>query len=318
MAEADGTGIARTEGRIPFVLDRQELLARAIFVFIAALVTKDFLLSRLLHVSVPGLNTAMLVAFAAVAFSLGRMRPMWNRTHLLLLVAVVVFACANTIAVGNEYWRLTGALFHTVQPAIIAALFFCIDLPRGKILKILKWINVLILLGTLGAFVDNAFFSKVARPPGIFLYGSWSFYAYPTYQTAWLSTNVCGTLYLYRCTKRKRYLFCALFCMLAVVLAGRRKSFVSSCLAFGAFLLLDSSWKKGLAKIAFCGAAGVLALATAGRSFLLRFLAVRQYMTGMGATDTQARTALTLKCVDVARDYFPWVLVSKYTLPPAR
>ena len=58
MAEADGTGIARTEGRIPFVLDRQELLARAIFVFIAALVTKDFLLSRLLHVSVPGLSSS--------------------------------------------------------------------------------------------------------------------------------------------------------------------------------------------------------------------------------------------------------------------
>ncbi len=305
MAEQGETTMPRADGRIPFVLDRQELLARAVFVFIAALVTKDFFLTRLLHVTVPGLNTAMLVAFAAVAFSLGRMRPLWNRTHLLLLVSVVVFACANTIAVGNEYWRLTGALYHTVQPAVIAALFFCIDLPSEKIRKILKWINVMILLGTLGAFVDNAFFSRVARPPALFLYGSWSFYAFPTYQTAWLSTNICGTLYLYRVTRRKRYLFSALFCMLAVVLAGRRKSFVSACLAFAAFMLLDNSWKKGLAKIVFCAGAGAAVLATAGRSFLLRFLAVKSYV-GTTGTDTQARTALTLKCVDVARDYFPW------------
>ena len=113
-----------------FVMDEKEFLARAIFLFIAFSLTRDFLLGRLLHVDVPGLNTMLLAGFALMAIMVERARPVWDRTHLLLLLSVVAFACVNTVAVDGESKRLVGGLFRTIQPALATALFLFIDLPR--------------------------------------------------------------------------------------------------------------------------------------------------------------------------------------------
>lgn len=287
-----------------FVMDEKEFLARAIFLFIAFSLTRDFLLGRLLHVDVPGLNTMLLAGFACMAFMVERARPVWDRTHLLLLLSVVAFACVNTVAVDGEFKRLLGGLFRTIQPALATALFLFIDLPREKILKILKWLNLLILFCTLCAFLE-AFMRVSYRPVSLYLLDTWSLYAYPTYQSAWLSMNVGNALFLFRSTGRKRYLLSAFVCLVAVVLVGRRKSFVSACMIFCMFLLMDGTWKARIAKIAAGGAAMVAALFTVGRKFLSRFLAVKAYVAS-DAVETQARTALHLKCIDVARDYFPW------------
>ena len=296
---------SRTAGPRPlFVLEEKEFLARAVFLFIAFSLTRDFLLGRLLHVDVPGLNTLLLAGFACMAIMVERARPVWDRTHLLLLLSVVAFACADTVAVDGEFRRLSGGLFRTIQPALVTALFLFIDLPREKILKILKWLNLLILFCTLCAFLEAAT-RAVQRPLALYLINTWSFYAYPTYQSAWLSMNIGNALFLFRSTGRKRYLLSALVCLVAVVLVGRRKSFVSACMIFCMFLLLDGSWRARIAKIAVGAGAMTVALFTVGRKFLSRFLAVKAYVAS-DAVETQARTALHLKCIDVARDYFPW------------
>lgn len=287
-----------------FAVEEKEFLARAIFLFIAFSLTRDFLLGRLLHVDIPGLNTMLLAGFACMAIMVERRRLVWNRTHLLLLLSVVAYTCVNTFAVDGEFKRLAGGLFRTIQPALAVALFLFIDLPREKILKILKWLNLLILFCTLCALFEAAT-RAVQQPLALYLIGTWSFYAYPTYQSAWLSMNIGNALFLFRSTGKKRYLLAAFVCLVAVVLVGRRKSFVSACLIFGMFLLLDGSWKARIAKIAAGGAAMTAALFTVGRKFLSRFLAADAYVAA-DAVDTQARTALHLRCIDVALDYFPW------------
>ncbi|MBO7130574.1 MAG: hypothetical protein J6V65_00300, partial [Fibrobacterales bacterium] len=253
---------------------------------------------------IPGLNTLLLAGFACMAIATERARLLWDRTHLLLLCAVVAFACANTFAVNGESRRLTGALFRTIQPALATALFLYVDLPREKILKVMKWINLLILFCTFVALVESVLRTP-QRPFAIYLINSWSLYAYPTYQSAWLSMNVGNALFLFRSTGKRRYLLSALVCLVAVVLVGRRKSFVSACLVFCMFLLMDGTWKARIAKIAVGVSVGLGAILTVGRKFLSRFLAVKAYVAA-DAVDTQARTALHLRCIDVARDYFPW------------
>ena len=159
----------RTTGPLPlFVFDEKEFLARAFFLFVAFSLTKDFALGRVLHVDIPGLNTLLLAGFACMAIATERARLLWDRTHLLLLCAVVAFACANTFAVNGESRRLTGALFRTIQPALATALFLYVDLPREKILKVMKWINLLILFCTFVALVESVLRTP-QRPFAIYL-----------------------------------------------------------------------------------------------------------------------------------------------------
>ena len=303
MISSSETQSAPSRGKGAFAWGEKAFLGRVVFLFLLAMILKVFVCERLLHLHVPGLNTVLLVGFIAVALGIERPRLLWDKTHMVLLGAVFAFAGLNTFAIDGEYSRLFGGIFHTVQPALIFALFLLLDLPKNEILNILKWLNVFILACTAIAFVES--FLTKDNPFGMYLINTWSLYAHKTYQSAWLSINVVGNLYLFRETRKKRYLAFAVFCVFAVILVGRRKSFVSAVMAFALFLLLDGSWKERAKKILLATALLAAFLGTVGQPFLKRFFGVSAYVAA-DATDTQARTALTAKSFVIANDYFPW------------
>lgn len=286
-----------------FVFEQKEFIARLLFLFIALMICKEFIFTRMLHFQIPAFNTLCLIGFTAIVFALQRPKLLWDRTHMILFGAVLAFTAINTYAVDAEWWRWRSGLFRTLQPALVCAIFLLIDLPKEKIIKVMKWLNIMILFGTLIAICE----AVLARhtTPSLFLLATWSFYAFPTYQSAWLSANVANSLYLYRATKKKRYLASALFCIVAIITVGRRKSFVSALMIFSLFLLLDGPWRQKVRKLFVGTLIAIVVLTTIGKPFMRRFMAVSAY-TNATSADTQARTALSVKCFTVAKDYFPW------------